>query len=114
MTNEGVGDPDKTAPIIGCKMTVNRRRFLATAAGSAAALSGTILRASGQETPPPRRGRLIDERRLAVASFGVGGRGETNTILMVGQDMKALCDVDDSYLTSMGIRYPSTKPYFDW
>lgn len=61
-----------------------------------------------------RRGRLIDERRLAVASFGVAGRGSTNTILMVGQDMKALCDVDDNHLQSMMIHYPNTKPFFDW
>lgn len=95
-------------------MTIDRRQFLAAAAASsAAALGGTSLHASGQETRP-RRGRLIDERRLAVASFGVGGRGETNTILMVGQEIKALCDVDDNFLTSMGIRYPNSKPYFDW
>src|SRR5688572_3888866 len=93
-------------------MAVNRRRFLgAAAAAGSAVLGGQAL--SAQE-PPRQRGRLIDERRLAVASFGVGGRGETNTILMVGQDMKALCDVDDNYLTSMLIRYPNTKPFFDW
>jgi predicted dehydrogenase len=33
---------------------------------------------------------------------------------MVGQDVKALCDVDDNYLNSMLIRYPNSKPYFDW
>jgi predicted dehydrogenase len=93
-------------------MAASRRRFLkAAAAVGSVALSG---QPGFSQEVRPRRGRLIDERRIAVASFGVGGRGETNTILMVGQEIKALCDVDDTFLTSMLIHYPSTKPYFDW
>jgi predicted dehydrogenase len=115
MTNEGHWRIGHHCSLGLQKMAVNRRRFLKSVAatGALAALGGRALHAAPQETPP-RRGRLIDERRMAVGSFGVGGRGETNTILMVGQEMKALCDVDDNYLTSMLVRYPKTKPYFDW
>src|SRR4051812_44850630 len=85
--------------------SVDRRHFLAAAAaaGSAAFL---------QAAPP--RGTLLNERRVSVASIGVGGRGEINTVLMVGQNIKALCDVDDNFLTSMLTRYHSSKPFFDW
>ena len=89
--------------------SAHRRQFLKTAvAASSAAMLG-----SASVTAAPK-GSLLNERRLAVASIGVGGRGETNTLLMVGQEVKALCDVDDKFLASMMIRYPTTKPYYDW
>src|SRR4051812_14422033 len=82
----------------------NRRRFLtAAAAASSAALLGAGPKAT-----------LLNQKRVAVASIGVGGRGETNTVLMVGQDVRALCDVDDNFLTSMLMRYPTAKPMVDW
>jgi predicted dehydrogenase len=85
-------------------MTFNRRHLLTSAI--AAAGSNMLL-------AQPKRS-LLDEKQIAVACMGVGGRGETNTLLMVGQQIKALVDVDDNSLTSMLIRHPNTKPYVDW
>jgi predicted dehydrogenase len=84
--------------------SVNRRRFLTA---SAAAGSAAFLGAG------PKIG-LRNERPVSVACVGVGNRGETNTVLMVGQTVKAICDVDDKFLQPMLTRFPEAKPYVDW
>jgi len=86
-------------------MSANRRKFLGA---SAAAGSLAFLGAA------PPAGGLIGERRIAVACIGTSNRGETNCIVMVGQDMKALCDVDEDRLLPMLEKYPSAKPFADW
>src|SRR5687768_8172573 len=86
----------------------DRRQFLAAAAAAAAAGSTAWLQAA------PPKGTLLSEKKVALACIGVRGRGETNAALMVGQDVRALCDVDDNNLTAALTFFPRSKPYFDW
>lgn len=86
-------------------MSVNRRRFVTTvAAAGVTAFLGADKKRPG----------VADERRLAIACIGVGGRGETNAQLMVSEDVKALCDVDQNSLTAMQLRYPQSQSFVDW
>jgi predicted dehydrogenase len=85
--------------------SLDRRQFLAAAA---AAGSTTLLQAA------PPKGGLINEKKLALACIGVRGRGEINAALMIGQDVRGLCDVDDNNLTAALVQFPRSKPYFDW
>jgi predicted dehydrogenase len=80
----------------------DRRTFLAASAavGSAAFLGAA----------PAKK----EERRIAVGCIGVANRGETNCVLMVGQDVRALCDVDQKHLNGMSERFPAAKPFADW
>src|SRR5262245_23753347 len=84
--------------------SVNRREFLGAAAATG---SLAFLGAAHGEGP-------LKERRLSVACIGTSNRGETNCIVMVGQDMKALCDVDADRLAPMLEKYPTAQPFADW
>ena len=68
------------------KRGIDRRTFLrgAGAAGAGLWLSG----ASPQAAAAPRE-------KLSIACFGVGGRGGANFNAVVGENVVALCDVDD-------------------
>jgi predicted dehydrogenase len=88
-----------------CVMTwsLDRRNFLtAAAAASSAALLGAAPTGA------------LNQRRVAVGCVGVGNRGETNCIVMAGQEMLALCDVDEKFLNPMLDRFPTAKPFTDW
>jgi predicted dehydrogenase len=83
--------------------SLDRRRFLAA---TAAAGSSAFLGAAP--------GGLLNQQAVPVACIGTGNRGQTNCIVMVGQDVKALCDVDEKYLTPMLDRFPTATPFVDW
>lgn len=62
--------------------------------------------------------RLLPARsaleRLRVASIGVGNRGETNTLEAAGEELVALCDVDQRYLDQRSQRFPDARCYADF
>jgi len=52
--------------------------------------------------------------KLNIGIIGVGGRGRANTDEVIGENIVALCDVDDKYLGVAAKRFPKAKTYNDW
>ena len=87
---------------------VSRRKFIRSAAGSAAAL--TIIPSyavSGLGHIPP-------SDRLHIAGIGIGGKGKVNLENMVGQNIVALCDVDWDYASPVFNNYPNARRFKDF
>jgi hypothetical protein len=86
---------------------LSRRQFIystALAAG-AAALTGCT-------TPRPRRVSANDKLNIGV--IGAGGKGASDTDCCSGENIVALCDVDDRIATSRRNKYPHAKFYKDF
>ncbi len=79
-----------------------RRSFLAASAASAVGLAGAGPRLMNKDT------------QLRVACVGLGKRGEVNATITIGEQMVALCDVDEGLLLPWIDRFPGSKPYSDW
>jgi len=84
----------------------NRRAFLKRAALGAAGL--TLLRDSRSAF-----GYQANEK-LDIACVGVGGQGGGNTGAMGGENIVALCDVDDRRAAGSYKRFPKAKQYADF
>jgi len=52
--------------------------------------------------------------RLNIGIIGVAGRGRANTDQVIGENIVALCDIDDNYLRITARRFPKAKTYNDW
>jgi predicted dehydrogenase len=52
--------------------------------------------------------------KLSIGIVGVHSRGEANTQAVAGENIVALCDVDENYLAEAAKRYPKAKTYVDW
>jgi predicted dehydrogenase len=54
--------------------------------------------------------------KLNVGIIGVHSRGEANmeAVAAAGENIVALCDVDERYLAAAAKRYPKAKCYVDW
>lgn len=87
-------------------MSHTRRRFLQTAAAAAAAAA--LPRPLGAVAGVPRR------EPLRVAAIGVGGRGWDNLMGVAGEDVVALCDVDERHLARAVERFPAAKRFHDF
>lgn len=78
------------------KKNVTRRHFLQTA--SLAALAAGMLprsMASDKKAAPAGFKNLVtDGRKLRVACVGIGGKGYSDTMACIDEDIVALCDVD--------------------
>jgi predicted dehydrogenase len=89
------------------KMT--RRQFVRTVgAGAAAAFTivpGYVVGARGQ-TPP--------SEKLNIAGIGVGGMGRGNLRGCSGENIVALCDVDDRYAAGAFKAFPNAAKYTDY
>jgi predicted dehydrogenase len=87
------------------KPLITRRRFLysSTVVGGAASLIGPqILHA----------GSIKD--KVSVAFVGVGNKGAENLKNLAGQNVVALCDVDENFLNAAGQKHPGAKKYRDF
>src|SRR6478609_10346099 len=80
-----------------------RRRFLATSATAGAAVLGF-----------PAIGRSQAETKLRVAIIGCGGRGGSNMSEMLGEEIVALCDVNDRNLKAAANKAPNAKQFRDF
>lgn len=92
--------------------SVNRRDFLKGAAGAGIGFWVANHYARGQEGSSP-------SDKLNVAVVGITNRGGENINEMEKEaaglfNIVALCDVDDVFLKSVGLRYPKAKPYNDF
>ncbi|HIQ20233.1 MAG TPA: Gfo/Idh/MocA family oxidoreductase [Planctomycetes bacterium] len=83
---------------------ISRRRMLRTAVVGA-----------GVWTVSAGRGRCRSpNERLNIAGIGVGGRGAANVNGVAGENIVALCDVDEARAGKTFERYPKAKRYKDF
>ena len=76
--------------------SVSRRRFLKTAslAALAAGLLPRSLAAEGAAAPARFKNLVTSGRKLRVACVGIGGKGYSDTMACLDEEIVALCDVD--------------------
>jgi predicted dehydrogenase len=86
---------------------INRRRFLATTAATAAftIVPGHVLGGAGHTAP---------SAKLNIAGIGVGGMGKSNLSQLETENIVALCDVDHAYAAGTFKKYPQAKVYSDY
>ncbi len=87
---------------------VSRRSFLARSALAAATVTIVprhVLGGAGY-TPP--------SEKLNIAGVGIGGMGASNLRACEGENIVALCDVDDAYAAKTFQKYPAAKKHRDF
>src|SRR4051794_33445696 len=82
---------------------LNRRNFLRQVAAGAAA---------GALGPP--RARAGPNEKLNIGLIGTSGRALANIEGVQGENIVAVCDIDDALLGRAGERFPSAKKYNDF
>lgn len=87
--------------------TASRRQFLKTSALAGAGIGlGTAIW--------PSTRALGASERLNVGVIGVGGRGAADLAAVAGENIVALCDVDEDRLNKAGESFPAAKKYADY
>ena len=86
--------------------SMNRRRFLQT---STLAAAGTWL--AGCQTGP-RKFAAYD--KLNIGIIGTANRAASNINGVLGQNIVALCDIDENYLAAAKQRFPRAKTFKDF
>jgi predicted dehydrogenase len=85
---------------------MKRRQFLTS---SAVAGAGTLilptLRLFGADAP---------SNKLNIALIGVWGRALAHYPALLGENVVALCDVNEKRLPEAGVKFPKAKHYVDW
>lgn len=86
---------------------LSRRRFLCatTTVASVWIVPGWVLGLQGAQPP---------SRKLNIACIGVGGRGGANLSACAGENIVALCDVDQSRAEPNWAKFPKAKRYRDF
>lgn len=89
--------------------SLNRRKFLQTSAASAGAagfwLTGGLELRAQDNTP---------NNRLNIAVVGCGGQGGSDLGNVAGENIVALCDVDDARAAAAFNRYPNVTKFKDF
>ncbi|HZN57992.1 MAG TPA: Gfo/Idh/MocA family oxidoreductase [Planctomycetota bacterium] len=85
---------------------IHRRQFLRAAAALPVGLAAfpAVLRS----------GALGSDKKLNVAGIGVGGKGAIDIGYCAGENVVALCDVDDANAAESYKRFPQAKRYKDY
>ena len=85
---------------------ISRRRFIkySSLAGAAAFAAPYIMRAQDQSP----------NNKLNIGVIGAGGKGSSDTDSCAGENIVALCDVDQNTLNKRGEKYPSAKLFKDY
>ncbi len=84
---------------------VERRQFLGLAAAGGAGLLVLRSGALGAEAP---------SNKLNIAMIGAGGRAGAHFGVASGENIVALCDVNEQHLEKAAKRCPTAKTYVDW
>jgi predicted dehydrogenase len=84
----------------------NRRDFLKQSAITGAGLWLGAGRAPADPRSP--------NEKLNIACIGVGGRGEADMMACAGENIVALCDIDDQSLGKAASRFPQARQYSDF
>jgi predicted dehydrogenase len=87
-------------------LSISRRQMLRTSAVAAGVWTMTGKLSPGQENSP--------NERLNIAGIGVGGRGADNVRGVAGENLVALCDVDQSRAGKTFEQFPNAKRYQDF
>ena len=85
----------------------SRRTFLKRTAFGAAGLWLAIPKASAAR-------KLSPNEKLNIGVIGVANRGGDNLNGVAGENIVALCDIDDKFLTAAAQKFPSAKTYNDF
>lgn len=85
---------------------MRRREFLQTAALAAAGLCWTGCQASAR--------KVSANEKLNLGVIGVANQGNYNLTNVSGENIVALCDVDDNYLAAAAKRFPGATTYNDF
>ncbi len=86
---------------------VSRRDFMGAAAAAAALTIVPWHVLGGPRRIPP-------SEKLNIAGVGIGGRGAGDLDEVSGENIVALCDVDDKYAANTFKRYPNAAKYRDF
>jgi predicted dehydrogenase len=85
---------------------MQRRQFIKTAAATGAGvLILPRIKLFGADAP---------SNKLNIALIGTWGRGEAHFGVMQGENVVALCDVNEDHLAFGAKRFPGAKTYVDW
>lgn len=85
---------------------MKRRNFLSSLGTTAATvLIAPRLRLFGADAP---------SNKLNIALIGVWGRGLAHYNAIGGENVAALCDVNERHLAQAGEKFPGAKRYIDW
>jgi hypothetical protein len=86
---------------------ISRRQFIYYSALAAGATALT-----GCTTPRPRP--VSANEKLSIGVIGTGGKGASDTDCCSGENIVALCDVDERTAASRRAKYPNAKFYKDF
>jgi hypothetical protein len=94
-----------STPFFSSSRRFTRRQFLrsSTLIGGAAVFAGPAL----------LRGKSLNEK-LNIGIIGAGGRGASNTQDVSGENIVALCDVNENNLNKAAAKFPKARKYFDF
>ena len=79
--------------------------------GSSLAALGLV---SACAAPGRRRRPLPPGEKLDLGFIGVATRGAANVAGCAGENVVALCDIDENYLGQAGETYPQARRYVDF
>jgi predicted dehydrogenase len=84
---------------------ISRRKFATTTAMAALSAAIAPRRVQGVQAPG---------NKLNIAAIGIGGMGASNLQACAGENIVALCDVDEVYSAKTCARYPKAAFYNDY
>jgi len=92
------------------KGPISRRSFMRTTAAAAAAtpfllVPRHVLGGAGYKSP---------NEKLNIAGIGIGGMGKHDLAQLSGENIVALCDVDEAYAGETFAKYPGAKKHRDF
>ena len=93
---------------------MNRRHFIHTASLVSLAATLPSLRAQTGASAPRFRNLIPADRKLRIAGVGVGGKGSTDLINCLGEEIVALCDVDFKQGSPSFLRFPQAARFRDY
>ena len=95
---------------------ISRRFFLMGTAATVGGLATAAKAAAGEAgpAPEPKTRRISPNEKLNIAGIGVGGQGGRDLDNLRGENVVALCDVDDAHAAPVYERYPDAKRYRDF
>lgn len=87
---------------------LNRRDVLKATTAGAAALS------TGVWSELDAKASLSANQKLKIACVGTANRADANISGVKGEDIVALCDIDQNYLNRASAKFPSARKYADY
>src|SRR5712664_2475370 len=91
--------------------SMNRRRFVKNLSLLSAGLS---VGGCAQLGTRPRTRLAFANEKLNLGFIGAGGRATANIEALAGENIVALCDVDDKNAAASFAKYPQAKRYRDF